>query len=38
MKKSMSFTVPDALRVVAKLKITDLLKDGPKNINEIADE
>lgn len=38
MKKSMSFTVPAALRVAAKLKIADLLKDGPKNINEIAEE
>ncbi|MEQ5205960.1 MULTISPECIES: methyltransferase [Proteus] len=36
MKKSMSFTIPGALRVAAKLKIADLLKEGPKDINELA--
>ncbi|EEG83238.1 hypothetical protein PROPEN_04002 [Proteus penneri ATCC 35198] len=32
----MCFTIPAALRVAAKLKIADLLKEGPKDINELA--
>ncbi|WP_368887668.1 methyltransferase [Proteus columbae] len=38
MKKAMSFTIPAALRVAAKLNIADLLKEGSKNINELAEK
>ncbi|OAT46484.1 O-demethylpuromycin-O-methyltransferase [Proteus hauseri ATCC 700826] len=38
MKKTMLFAIPAALRAAAKLKIADLLKDGPKSVNELAKE
>lgn len=38
MKKAISFTIPAALRVAAKLNIADLLKEGSKNINELAEK
>ncbi|WP_368910563.1 methyltransferase [Proteus vulgaris] len=38
MKKSICFTIPAALRVAVKLKVADLLKDEPKNINELAEK
>lgn len=36
MKKAMCFTIPGALRVATKLNIADLLKEGPKHIDELA--
>lgn len=38
MKKSICFTIPAALKVAAKLNIADLLKEGSKNINELAEK
>ncbi|HGN0024661.1 TPA: methyltransferase [Proteus mirabilis] len=37
-EKTMGYTVSGALRAAALLKVADLLKDGPKNINELAKE
>lgn len=38
MKKAMSFTIPAALRVAVKLNIADLLKNGSKSIDELAEK
>lgn len=36
MKKTVCFSISGALRVAAKLNIADLLREGPKHINELA--